>query len=105
MGALDGLEVLDLGWGPAGGIAAMLLADHGARVTKLEPPGGDPFRSASGFRVWNRAKRGAVVDLPADRDVVLALADRADVLIEGFSPGTTSRLGIDFDAVHARNPR
>jgi crotonobetainyl-CoA:carnitine CoA-transferase CaiB-like acyl-CoA transferase len=102
---LEGLEVLDLSWGPAGGIAAMLLADQGARVTKLEPPGGDPFRVASGFRVWNRGKRGAVVDLPRERDLVLDLAERADVLVESFSPGTTARLGIDFDTVHARNPR
>jgi len=104
-GALDGLEVLDLSWGSAGGIAAMLLADQGARVTKLEPPAGDPFRAASGFRVWNRGKRGAVVDLPGERDLVLDLADRADVLIESFAPGTTARLGIDFDTIHARNPR
>ena len=104
-GVLEGLEVLDLSWGPAGGIAAMLLADQGARVTKLEPPGGDPFRAASGFRVWNRAKRSAVVDLPRERDLVLDLADRADVLVEGFSPGTTARLGIDYDTVHARNSR
>jgi crotonobetainyl-CoA:carnitine CoA-transferase CaiB-like acyl-CoA transferase len=105
MGALDGLEVLDLAWGPAGSIAGLLLSDQGARVTKLEPVGGDPFRGASGFRVWNRGKRGAVVDLPADADVVLALAERADVLIEGFSPGTTARLGIDYETVRVRNPR
>jgi crotonobetainyl-CoA:carnitine CoA-transferase CaiB-like acyl-CoA transferase len=102
-----GLEVLDLSVGIAGSMSAMLLSDHGASVTKLEPPGGDPFRSLSGFRVWNRGKRSAVLDLeePTDRDRLLSLSRSADVLIESFSPGVTQRLGIDFDTIHAKNPR
>ena len=105
-GVLEDLEVLDLSWGAAGPIAAMLLADHGAHVTRIERPKGDPIGS-SASRVWNRGKRSAVLDLhdDADRDVFRHLADRADVLIESFSPGTTTRLGIDFDALHASNPR
>ena len=55
-GILAGLEVLDLSWGIAGPMAGMLLADHGARVTRIEPPTGDPFES-SGSRVWLRGKR------------------------------------------------
>ena len=63
MGVLNGLEVLDLSWGISGPMTGMLLADHGARVTKIEPPGGDPWRSQSGYRTWNRGKRSAVLNL------------------------------------------
>jgi crotonobetainyl-CoA:carnitine CoA-transferase CaiB-like acyl-CoA transferase len=106
-GALDGLRVLDLSWGVAGPMTGMLLADHGAEVTKIEPPGGDPFRAMAGARVWHRGKRSAVLDLhdAADRDVLLALAARADVLLESYAPGVTERLGVDFDTLRARNPR
>jgi crotonobetainyl-CoA:carnitine CoA-transferase CaiB-like acyl-CoA transferase len=106
-GVWNGIEVLDLSWGIAGPIASMLLADNGARVTKIEPPGGDPFRVLSGYRVWNRGKRSAVLDLKVgdDRDRLRALAARADVLIESFSPGTTDRLGIDYPTLSADNPR
>ena len=48
-GVLDGIKVLDLSWGISGPMATMLLSDHGAEVTKIEPPGGDPFRSQSGY--------------------------------------------------------
>src|ERR1700733_1302648 len=101
MGVLDGLTVLDLSWGISGPMAAMLLADHGASVTKIEPPGGDPFRSLSGYQVWQRGKRSAVIDLKAadQRDRFLNLVDRADVLIESFQPGVTTRLGIDYDTL------
>ncbi len=106
-GVLGDVVVLDLSWGVAGPMAAMLLADQGAQVTKIEPPGGDPWRSLSGSRVWNRNKRSAVLDLhdPEQRETLLALAERADVLLESFSPGTTERLGIDFDVLMQRNPR
>jgi crotonobetainyl-CoA:carnitine CoA-transferase CaiB-like acyl-CoA transferase len=106
-GVLDGVVVLDLTTGIAGPMTAMLLADHGAQVTKIEPPGGDPTRDHSGAQVWHRGKRSAVLDLedPADRDRLLALATRADVLVENFAPGTTTRLGIDHETLLARNPR
>ncbi|MEY2424655.1 MAG: hypothetical protein QOI61_227, partial [Actinomycetota bacterium] len=62
----------------------MLLADNGAEVTKIEPPGGDPFRALHGYKVWNRGKRSAVLDLKTaeDRDRLLALVKTADVFIE-----------------------
>ena len=60
---LEGIDVLDLSTGIAGPMTGMLLADHGARVTKIEPPGGDPTRSLSGAQVWHRGKRSAVLDL------------------------------------------
>lgn len=106
-GVLEGVEVLDLSWGIAGPMAGMLLADNGARVTRVEPPGGSDFDGFSGNRVWHRGKRSALLDLKAseDRDRFLELARRSDVLIESFSPGTTRQLGIDFETLHALNPR
>jgi crotonobetainyl-CoA:carnitine CoA-transferase CaiB-like acyl-CoA transferase len=106
-GALDGLRVLDLSWGIAGALGVQLLAEQGADVIKVEPPGGDPFRAYDGYRVWDRSKRSITVDLKGEAglDAFLRLADAADVLVETFRPGVTDRLGIGFDAVHARNPR
>jgi crotonobetainyl-CoA:carnitine CoA-transferase CaiB-like acyl-CoA transferase len=106
-GVLDGVEVLDLSWGISGPVTTMLLADHGARVTKIEPPGGDPTRGFAGARVWQRGKRSAFLDLKDGDDLgrLAALAETADVLVESFSPGVTHRLGIDFDTLHAINPR
>ncbi len=111
-GVLDGIEVLDLSAGIGGPMAGMLLADHGARVTMIEPPAGDGSRSfsaaaASGKQVWNRGKRSAVLDLhdPTDRDRLYALVRRADVLIESFTPGVTAVLGIDDATLRALNPR
>ena len=66
-GVLDGVRVLDLSWGVAGPMATMLMADQGAQVTKIEPPGGDPFRSELGYKVWQRGKRSAVLDLKTVR--------------------------------------
>jgi crotonobetainyl-CoA:carnitine CoA-transferase CaiB-like acyl-CoA transferase len=106
-GILEGIDVLDLSWGIAGPIVTMLLADNGADVIKIEPPGGDPFRSLSGNRVWNRGKRSAVIDLkdPGQREDFLRLAKRADILVESFAPGTTKRLGIDYETLNEANPR
>ena len=106
-GVLDGIRVLDLSWGIAGPMTTMLLVDHGAAVIKVEPPGGDPFRSQLGYHVWQRGKRSAVLDLRAadDRDSFLSLARHADVLVESYSPGVTRRLGIDYDVLQALNPR
>jgi crotonobetainyl-CoA:carnitine CoA-transferase CaiB-like acyl-CoA transferase len=107
MGVLDGVQVLDLSWGISGPAAAMLLGDHGADVIKIERPGGDPFSRFLDAKVYNRGKRSAILDLKdlADLETFLALADRADVLIESYAPGVTDRLGIDYDTLAARNPR
>ncbi|HZR37081.1 MAG TPA: CoA transferase [Nevskia sp.] len=103
----EGLRVLDLSWGIAGPMTAMLLADNGAQVTKIEPPGGDPFRHQLGYKVWNRGKRSAVYDLKnaADKENFLALVKTADVLVESYAPGVTKKLGIDYDTLHKLNPR
>ncbi|MFZ2006162.1 MAG: CoA transferase [Stellaceae bacterium] len=114
-GAYAGLRVLDLGQGIAAPYCAMLLAMHSAEVVKLEPPGGDWSRGL-GKRYgdqtamsahFNRGKKGLALDLraPAGRDVALALAKRADIVIEGFRPGVAARLGLGYEAVRALNPR
>jgi crotonobetainyl-CoA:carnitine CoA-transferase CaiB-like acyl-CoA transferase len=114
-GAYTGLRVLDLGQGIAAPYCAMLLAMHGAEVVKLEPPGGDWSRGL-GKRYgdhtamsahFNRGKRGLALDLraPAGREVALALAKRADIVIEGFRPGVAARLGLGYEALAALNPR
>ncbi len=104
---LDGLTVVDLSWGTAGPLTTMLLADYGADVIKVEPPGGDPFRATPGYTVWNRNKKSVVLDLHDDdgRAACRRLTADADVVVETFSPGTTARLGMDYDAVRVDNPR
>ena len=106
-GVFGGLRVIDLSWGTAGPMTTMLLADNGAEVTRVEPPDGDPFRHQSGYRVWHRGKRSARIDLRSDegRAAIHRLLDRADVLVDSFSPGTMARLGLDHDSLHTVNPR
>ena len=78
-GVLDGLKVLDLTWGLAGPKATMLLADHGADVTRIERPHGEPFAQPLGYRVWHRGKRSAALDLRDSDDLATfrRLADAA----------------------------
>ena len=64
VGVLDGVRVIDLSWGTAGPMTTMMLADMGADVVRVERPDGDPFADQAGYRVWNRGKRSAVIDLP-----------------------------------------
>lgn len=106
-GVLSGLKVLDLTWGIAGPMTTMVLADSGADVTKIEPPGGDPFRNQLGYKVWQRGKKSAILDLKnaADKETFLALASKADILVESYSPGTTAKLGIDQATLAKLNPR
>jgi crotonobetainyl-CoA:carnitine CoA-transferase CaiB-like acyl-CoA transferase len=106
-GVLDGIRVLDLTRGIAGPMTGMLLADYGADVVRIEPPGGDGLGHLPGYVVWNRGKRRVALDLKnkASRDEFLRMVERADVLLESYRPGVTSRLGIDYDAVKARNER
>ena len=114
-GALEHLLVLDLTSHLSGPYCAMLLADHGAEVIKIEPPSGDSARTmppfvdgeSAPFMTWNRNKRSVVMDLKqaADRDALLGLLDRADVLVENYRPGVLARLGLGWDLLHQRNPR
>jgi crotonobetainyl-CoA:carnitine CoA-transferase CaiB-like acyl-CoA transferase len=106
-GVFDGLRVLDLSWGTAGPMTTMFLVDNGAQVTRIEPPDGDPFRGQSGYRVWNRGKRSARIDLHSGDGLraFRSLAAGVDIVVDSFSPGTMTRLGIDHDSLITFNPR
>ncbi|MFE2456531.1 CaiB/BaiF CoA transferase family protein [Streptomyces sp. NPDC059402] len=106
-GPLTGVRVVELaGIGP-GPFAAMLLADLGADVVRVDRPGGPGLGIDPAHDVTNRNKRSIVVDLKAPDGParVLDLAERADVLIEGYRPGVAERLGVGPGDCHARNPR
>ena len=107
VGVLDGVRVIDLSWGTAGPMTTMMLADMGADVVRVERPDGDPFAEQAGYRVWNRGKRSAVIDLrSADGAAAFrSLASRADVVVQAFSPGTAERLGVDHATLSSVNPR
>jgi crotonobetainyl-CoA:carnitine CoA-transferase CaiB-like acyl-CoA transferase len=101
------LRVLDLTVNMPGPFCSMILADLGARVIKVEPPGGDPLRQTPGmFRSVNRGKESLVLNLkvPEARQVLHRLAASADVVLEGWRPGVATRLGADYQALSASNP-
>ncbi|KFF95794.1 carnitine dehydratase [Streptomyces scabiei] len=105
-GPLAGVRVVELaGIGP-GPFAAMLLADLGADVVRVDRPGGAGLAVNPLYDVTNRNKRSVIVDLksPDGPDIVLDLAERADILIEGYRPGVAERLGVGPETCHARNP-
>lgn len=123
-GPLADLTIVDLSRVLAGPYATMVLADLGARVIKVERPatatsaGGDdsrhigPFRDGAPdqsayFASINRGKESIALDLaaPADRRIFAALVAGADILVENFRPGVMDRLGLGWDALHARHPR
>ncbi|WP_345663075.1 CaiB/BaiF CoA-transferase family protein [Streptomyces venetus] len=106
-GPLAGVRVVELaGIGP-GPFAAMLLADLGADVVRVDRPGGPGLAIDPAYDVTNRNKRSVVVDLksPDGPARVLELVARADVLVEGYRPGVAERLGVGPGDCHARNPR
>jgi alpha-methylacyl-CoA racemase len=106
-GPLAGVRVVELaGIGP-GPFAAMLLADLGADVVRVDRPGGAGLAVNPEYDVTNRNKRSVIVDLKAadGPDRVLDLVERADILIEGYRPGVAERLGVGPETCHARNPR
>ena len=112
---LAGLRVVDLTQFLPGPMMTLMLADQGADVTKIEPPGGDPARAmppfAGGEAVWfrnlNRGKTCITLDLKTDagKASLWALIATADVFVEGFRPGVAARLGFGAAAVRAANPR
>ena len=113
-GALDGIKILELASYVTGPFAAMLCADLGASVIKIEAPGqGDPFRGwahegySPTFCSMNRNKRSLALNLqaPEGKAIFLKLAHNADVIIENMRPGIVDRLGIGYEATRALNPR
>ncbi|MET0310435.1 MAG: CoA transferase, partial [Burkholderiaceae bacterium] len=109
---LAGVRVIDLGQYIAGPGAAMALAELGADVIKVEPPGGDQARGIGRYgesmvRAYNRGKRSIALDLksPAGRDVALRLIGRSDVVIQNLRPGVAARLGLGPEDVRALHPR
>lgn len=110
---LVGLKVLEIGHYIAAPFCTRILADLGAEVIKIEPPGGDPFRgwgaSKDGNSVWfsihGRNKLSIELDLKKDRDTLLKLVARADVLVENLRAGQLERLKIGPDVLHDVNPR
>jgi crotonobetainyl-CoA:carnitine CoA-transferase CaiB-like acyl-CoA transferase len=101
-GALEGIRVIDFGQYIAGPLAAMLLADQGADVIRVDPPGGPRWKTPANA-TWNRGKRSVVLDLkqPDDRAAAKQLIASADVVIENFRPGVMDRLGLGGDALCA----
>jgi crotonobetainyl-CoA:carnitine CoA-transferase CaiB-like acyl-CoA transferase len=119
-GPLTRLRVVDLTWMLAGPYCTMLLADLGADVIKVEPPGGDPMRRVGPFRPddqlrafggyfqsINRNKRSVVLDLKTESgaDSLMEIAKSADVLVENFRAGVMERLGLAYERVRKHNPR
>ncbi len=112
---LEGLRVVDLSLFLPGPFLSLMMADHGAEVIKVEPPGGgEPSRRIGPeqnghtvfFRNSHRGKKSIILNLKCDdgRKALLDLCATADVFIEGFRPGVVKRLGVDYAAVRARKP-
>ena len=102
MGVLNGIRVIDFGQYIAGPLAAGLLADYGADVVRIDPPGGISFHTP-GNATWNRGKRSIVLDLKNARenDIARRLIEQADVVVENFRPAVMERLG-SRSRCHAR---
>ncbi len=116
MGPLKGIRVLDMSMVVSGPFCTMMLGDLGADIVKIEPPEGDVTRMPSasdrggmtiGVLNWNRNKRAIVLDLKREgaAEVLLKMAEHADVVIQNVRPGVVDRLGVGYEAVAARNPK
>ncbi len=116
MGPLKDVRVLDCSMVVSGPFCTMMLADLGADVIKIEPPEGDVSRTIAqrtrngvpiGILNWNRNKRAMILDLKraGAADVLLKMAEQADIMIQNVRPGVMKRLGVGYEEVAARNPR
>lgn len=114
-GMLAGITILELGQVIAGTFGGVILADLGAEIIKIEPHRGDtarnpniaPLGDESAIHLFmNRGKKSVVLDLKSDRgrQIFYDLVDQADVVVDNFRPGVMARLGIDHEALKARNP-
>src|SRR4029453_12881147 len=114
--ALSGMRVLDLTHFEGGTTCTQFLGWWGARCLKSEPPGGEQSRrnrpevaglDAMFFLVFNSNKRSVMIDLknPDGRALFLKMVERADVVVENFAPGVMEKFGLDYERLHATNPR
>ncbi len=115
MTALEGITILDLSYQGPGPFCTAILGDLGANVTRVSPPPAAGARQATGeadhrqaaYSASNRNKRSILLNLKSEegRHIFHQLAEKADVIVEGFRPGVARRLGIDYEAISATNPR
>ena len=106
-GPLEGLVVVDLSTTEPGAFATQFLADSGADVVGIEPPGGSPLRSRAAWPALARGRRSAVLDVhdEADRTALFRLVEQADVLVTTMRPRTLKRLGLEREHLEQHNPR
>ncbi|MBR8334208.1 CoA transferase [Burkholderia ambifaria] len=109
---LDGVRVIEFTHMVMGPTCGMILADLGAEVIKIEPPGGDKTRTLPGlgigfFRTFNRNKKSVVLDIntPEGKDAAVELIGTCDVMLENFRPGLMTKLGLDYDTLSKVFPR
>jgi crotonobetainyl-CoA:carnitine CoA-transferase CaiB-like acyl-CoA transferase len=109
---LDGVRVVEFTHMVMGPTCGMILADLGAEVIKVEPPGGDKTRRLPGlgigfFRTFNRNKKSIVLDIntPEGRETATQLIGQSDVVLENFRPGLMAKLGLDYATLAAHHPR
>jgi len=100
------IRIVDLTQGMAGPLATMILADYGAEVIRLEPPGGDPWWDHPAYLLWNRGKKSVAVDWSSDagRAEARRLIHGADVFIESLRPGEADKLGLGYESTASANP-
>ena len=105
-GACEGLRVIDFSTTFPGALASMVLADCGAEVIKVEPPGGEPTREHYASIMWHRGKKSLTLDLKSPEGVSAAqgLCAGADVVLQTFRPGVAERLGVDYPQLAQANP-
>jgi crotonobetainyl-CoA:carnitine CoA-transferase CaiB-like acyl-CoA transferase len=105
-GIFDGIRIVDLTQGMAGGLTTMIFADYGAEVIRLEPPGGDPMWEHPAYLLWQRGKQSVAPDWEgeAGRLQVRRLVEGADIFLESLRPGQAAGLGLGYEALSAVNP-
>ena len=100
---LTDVRVLDLSTGPVGGVATMVLADFGAEVVKVEPVGGEPWRSLAAAPMWLRGKRSVELDVDSDRSRLEELVHEADVVVSTDSPAQSRARRLEYADIRALN--
>jgi crotonobetainyl-CoA:carnitine CoA-transferase CaiB-like acyl-CoA transferase len=107
LGPLNGLIVVDSTWGMPGAVATMLLADYGARVIRVERPGGAPDSASVNRKAWDRGKESVEINLRSSDGLAMLtnILETADIFVESGPPGRAARLGYGYEEIHQRFPR